>query len=615
MPPARPGQPVQRGLFPGPSGVARDLLSSGAMYRRLLETFAQAWNAHDVDGLMACMVDDCVFETGGGALPCGSRFVGAEVVRARFRQVWLDVPDARFEGARHFVDGDRGCSEWMFVGTKATGECVETEGCDLFEFRDGKIAVKKTFLKQRRPAPTPTRGETMTAMLDSHDPATGELVGQVPITPVEGVPDVVAAARAAQPGWQATSPTERAAMLSRAGGRLVARADELGELLSREMGKALARGRGEVRSCGNSMAGKTDRVGAAIQPVTHDGDGTSTTIYYDGLGVCACISPWNYPMAMPHWMIVPALMAGNTVVLKPSEETPLIAQAYVDALNAELPPGVLSVVHGADEQGKALVDADVDLITFTGSRGAGVDIMRRAAGGLKRLVLELGGKDPLIVLEDADVDAAARFAVANSYDNSGQMCVSTERVLVHERIAEAFEARVTELAAEVTHGPWDTEGGVVVGPMINARQRDHVVGQIEEALASGARALVGGAEHPERYVLPTVLADVRDEMLIARDETFGPVVCISRFTEVDDAVASANAGPYGLGAVVFGADEERAYAVARRLDAGMIGVNKSIFGAGDTPWVGAKQSGFGYHGSPDGSRQFCQPRVVSRVRR
>jgi acyl-CoA reductase-like NAD-dependent aldehyde dehydrogenase len=323
------------------------------------------------------------------------------------------------------------------------------------------------------------------------------------------------------------------------------------------------------------------------------------------------ISPWNYPMSMPQWMVVPALVAGNAVVLKPSEETPLIAQAYADVLNESLPNDVLQVIHGADAQGKALVQSDVQMVAFTGSRQAGISIMGAAAGGLKRLVLELGGKDPLLVLDDADIEQAAAMAVENSFENSGQMCVSIERIYVADAIAEAFEKRVGELASEITIGSWDDDEAEL-GPMINARQRDHVISQIDDAVTRGARVLAGGSGHPPGFVVPTVLADVTEEMSIMQEETFGPVACISRFHDLDEAVEHANRGVYGLGAAVFGADEGRAYAVARRLDAGMVGVNKSCFASGDAPWVGAKQSGYGFHGSSAGHRQFAQTRVVSR---
>ena len=447
----------------------------------------------------------------------------------------------------------------------------------------------------------------MEERLVSYDPASGAPIGDVAVTPVDAVAERVAASRAALSEWRARPIDERVEIVARAAAEIGPRGEELARLLSREMGKDLGRAMGEVRSCASDAPYKGRLVADALAPRTIGGPG-GTRISYRPLGVCAVITPWNYPMMMAHWMIVPALVAGNTVVLKPSEETPLIAQAYVDALTGVLPENVLQVVHGGDAVGKALVAADVNLVAFTGSREAGKHIMASAAGGLKRLIMELGGNDPLIVLGDADLDRAAHFAVANSFENAGQMCIATERVFVDAAVADAFEEKVAAIASRYRVGAWD-DPGADIGPIINGRQRDHIIAHIDAALAEGARALVGGAAHPDRFVSPTVLADVTDDMRVAMEETFGPVVCITRFDDIDAAVASANASPYGLGAVVFGG--AGAEAVAERLEAGMIGINGGVGGGGDSPWVGAKESGYGFHGSPEGHRQFAQVRVTN----
>jgi acyl-CoA reductase-like NAD-dependent aldehyde dehydrogenase len=446
--------------------------------------------------------------------------------------------------------------------------------------------------------------------LKSFNPATGELVGEVPVTPVEEIPAVVARARAAHPAWRDMGAEKRRALLAEAGPKLLERADDLGLLLTREMGKPLREAVGEVKSCATGLAEELDEMVAALAPETFEDAHTRTTLYHDPLGVCAAITPWNFPISMPHWMVVPALMAGNTVVLKPSEETPLIAQAYADVLGESLPAGVLQVVHGDEAQGKALVAGDVDLIAFTGSREAGKHIMAEASRGLKRIILELGGKDPLIVLEDADVAKAAKFAATNSFRNAGQVCVSTERIYVKESVAEAFEAELARRASEMRSGDGlapDTQ----VGPMVNARQRDFVLRQIDEAVGAGARVLAGGGTAAGNFVAPTVLAGVRDDMSVMRDETFGPVACVVRVRDDDEAVRLANDTPFGLGAVVFG-EEAHAEAVGRRLDAGMIGINRGVGGASGSPWVGAKQSGYGFHSGREGHRQFAQVRIVSR---
>jgi acyl-CoA reductase-like NAD-dependent aldehyde dehydrogenase len=450
------------------------------------------------------------------------------------------------------------------------------------------------------------------ATLQSHDPATGDVVGEVAVTPTDEIPAIVARARAAQPGWSALGLDARAAALAPIAGRVTERLDALARLVTREMGKTLREAQGELRAIAEGVAHELAEIAAALAPEVLDDGKVVSTIHHDPFGVCAAITPWNFPVAMPHWMVFPALAAGNTVVLKPSEETPLSGQAYADLFTGLLPDGVLQVVHGADAQGKALVAADVDLIAFTGSRAAGKQIMAAAAGGLKRLILELGGKDPLIVLDTADVDRAATFAARNSYRNAGQMCIATERIYVHRAVADRFVDRLTAETRAITPGPGLDETSRI-GPMVNSRQRDHVLGQVEDAVAGGARVVAGGG-HRDLFVEPTVLVGVDAEMEIAREETFGPVACVTVIDSDDEAVRLANQGRYGLGAVVFGADDDRTAAVARRLDAGMIGVNQGVYGARGTPWVGARESGFSFHSSRDGHRNFTQTRVLSRPR-
>ena len=448
------------------------------------------------------------------------------------------------------------------------------------------------------------------ATLQSINPATGEVVGSVTVTPEAEIAAVVARARAAQTAWGAFPVDERAAFLRPVGARLTAGAEELASLLSREMGKPRPEAAAEIKHCGSTLDETLDEIAKALAPEVREDERTSSTIYHDPFGVCAAITPWNFPLAMPHWMSVPALVAGNTVVLKPSEETPLIAQAYADILHEVLPPDVLQVVHGADAQGRALVAADVDFIAFTGSRETGKSILGAASGGLKRVILELGGKDPMIVLADADVEAAARFAVHNAFRNAGQVCVSTERIYVHEGIADVFQQAVVRMTGEHAQGD-PAAGDVTIGPMINEGQREHVLRQIEAAVRDGATVVAGGAGHHGNFITPTVLTNVDHDMDIMREETFGPVACIMRFRDDATAVDLANDTPFGLGAVVFGGDEERTAAVARGLTAGMIGINKACGGATGTPWVGARQSGFGFHSGPEGHRQFTQARVVS----
>jgi acyl-CoA reductase-like NAD-dependent aldehyde dehydrogenase len=445
-------------------------------------------------------------------------------------------------------------------------------------------------------------------VLESRNPSNGELVGSVPVTAPEDVAACVVRGRQAQAVWGAASLAERREALLRACAAIAARKDELALLITREMGKPLSDARGEVGAVADSEDELLD-MEAALAPETITERGVRSTLHRDPFGVVAAITPWNFPLMMPHWMVLPALMAGNAVVLKPSEETPLTGQAYVDALAAFLPPGAIQVVHGADVQGKALVASDVDLIAFTGSRDAGKHIMASASRGLKRVLLELGGKDPLIVLDGADIASAAAFAARNSFRNAGQVCVSTERIYVESSVAPAFLTALSEEARKLRVGDGQAPE-TRVGPMVSARQRDHVRAQIDDAVARGATLVLGGAEARGNFLPLTILSEVTHDMVIMRDETFGPVACVQQVRDAEEAVRLANDSPYALGAVVFG-EEERATRVARRLTAGMIGINRGCGGVRGTPWVGARQSGYGFHSSREGHRQFAQVRVVT----
>ena len=450
----------------------------------------------------------------------------------------------------------------------------------------------------------------MTQALRSYDPASGDLVGEVLRTSPEEVPAVVAAARAAAPGWGARSLAERLELLERAAPRLEAEVEALTTLVTREMGKPTKDARGEVSWIAKSFVDTCRQIAASLEPEVVTRGSRRSTVHYVPHGVCAAITPWNFPLMMPHWLALPALVAGNTVVLKPSEETPLVAQRYAELIGVDLPEGVLQVIHGEGDTGRALVAGDVDLIAFTGSRAAGREILASASQGLKRVILELGGKDPLIVLEDADPEQAAAFAAKNGFGNAGQVCVSTERIYVDRSIAERFEEALARIAGEVQVGPGD-QPGVTLGPLVNATQKAHVEAQVKSALSEGARLLAGGDAREGNFLSATVLSECTHEMGIMREETFGPVLCVTRVDGAEEALRLANDTPYGLGAVVYGGDLARAEAVAARVEAGMVGVNRACGGVEGTPWVGAKQSGYGFHGGVAGHRQFAIPRVVT----
>ncbi len=446
----------------------------------------------------------------------------------------------------------------------------------------------------------------MTKMLKSYDPSNNEKLGEVRVATPEEIAEKVNQAHKAGTEWTALGLDDRLAVIERAWARAESYIPELANVMAREMGKDIQRAGGETNGTVHGGPYIAREAREALKSRTAAG---GTTVEYRPLGVAAVISPWNYPLAMANNLIVPALMAGNTVVFKPSEETPLVADLFVEILNRVMPPDVLQIIHGNGEQGKLLVESPVNMIAFTGSQAVGKEIMARASRDLKRLVMELGGNDPMIVLEDADINAAARFAVGNAFENAGQMCISTERIYVDQKIADRFEARVIEIASQYRTGPWNMPG-VNIGPMVNKTQHETVVRHIEDAEKKGARILLGGSEQIPPYIEPTVISGMTADMIMENEETFGPVVAMSRFKTADEAVERANKSCYGLGAVVFG--QKDAEKTASRMEAGMVGINQGVGGGGGVPWVGAKQSGFGFHGSLDGHRQFAQVRVISR---
>ncbi len=446
-------------------------------------------------------------------------------------------------------------------------------------------------------------------MLTSYNPSTGQQVGQVEITPVEMIDVVVARSKTAQSQWAEKALSDRLDALSAAGETLRQRAPEIATLLTKEMGKPLADAHSELRWITSAFDNEIEELREALKPeiITHDE--RKTTVFRDPFGIAVCISPWNFPLGMPHQQVLPALAAGNSVLLKPSEETPLTAQAYADCLLEHLPKDVLQVIHGNEQQGKALVAAEIDLVVFTGSKNAGVHILGEASKGLKRVILELGGKDPLVVLDGSDLKSAAKFAALNSFRNAGQVCVSTERIYVHDSVHDAFVDELVEVTKQMHVGD-GLQDGIRIGPMISARQKAHVQEQVTQAVASGAQLHWSEGTDHGQFLGPMILTECSHDMAIAYDETFGPVACVYRVDDDAQAVQLANDTPYGLGAVVFG-PAQRARDVARKMTAGMIGINQGLASAGSTPWVGARHSGYGFHSGIEGHRQFAQVRVMS----
>jgi acyl-CoA reductase-like NAD-dependent aldehyde dehydrogenase len=448
------------------------------------------------------------------------------------------------------------------------------------------------------------------------DPASGEVLARIPAASRAEVDAAVARARAAAPGWSDVPFDARAELLLQSGARLAARTEELAQLVTREMGKPLEQARREVGSRAAEIQSAVDTARRALAVEDLSADGHTSHVVRDPLGVVAAITPWNFPVAMPTAILLPALLMGNTVVFKPSEHVPLVGAALRELLGAHLPDGVLELVQGAGATGAALVEADVDMIGFVGSRETGLRVMAAAARDLKRLVLELGGKDPLVVFADADLEAAADVAVTHALRNSGQVCCSVERVYVAAPVRERFERLVLERARSWRLGNgFDPEARL--GPLVSAEQRRKVHDQVERARADGARLLLGGEllEGPGWFYPATVVTDVPPHTPLANEETFGPVVSIATFSgDEDEAVALANRTRFGLGANVFTRDAERGLRIARRIRSGQVGVNRYLAAAPQAPWVGARQSGLGSLGGVEGFRQFSVPKTISLAR-
>lgn len=441
------------------------------------------------------------------------------------------------------------------------------------------------------------------AEIVSYDPATGEEIGCVPVASAAEVREAVACARAAQKRWAGLSYRERGRVVQRARKIVLGELDALAHLISRESGKPATEAvMMELVPTLDLMRYFARATGRLLRPERIDiGQyalmGRSSRIVYEPLGVVGVISPWNFPWAIPVGEIVMALMAGNCVVLKPSELTPLTGLKIGEVFaRAGLPEGLLRVVTGDGQTGAALVEAGVDKIIFTGSVATGRRVAEVAGRNLVPVVLELGGKDPMIVLADANLETAAAAAVWGAFANSGQACASVERCYVQETIAEEFTARVVELTRALRQGE-GARVGADVGAMSCERQRAVVEDHLREAVGRGARILAGGGRGSETGAFhePTVIAGVDHSMKLMREETFGPVLPLMTFRDEEEAIRLANDSSFGLTASVWTRDIRRGERIASRLEAGTVMINEVLYthGIAQTPWGGVKLSGSG----------------------
>jgi acyl-CoA reductase-like NAD-dependent aldehyde dehydrogenase len=442
--------------------------------------------------------------------------------------------------------------------------------------------------------------------LSSYDPSTGQVVGSVPIHTQADVDAAVARARVAAETWSTRSFAARAEELTAFRKALAAHADELAELLHRENGKPLLESYVEVMMALGHVQHAAGRAEQAMSPRKVSAGMLANfraTISYHPLGVVGVIGPWNYPLFTPMGSIAYALAAGNAVVFKPSELTPLVAVKVAEiAAKTFALPDLLQVVTGAGATGAALAKAAVDKIAFTGSAGTGKRVMMAAAERLTPVLLELGGKDPMIVTEDADLDKAAEACVYGGLTNAGQACISVERVYVADAVHDKFVDKVVQHVRDLKVGGDDGHLGAMTSPAQVAIVKDHLA----DAVAKGAKVLTGGPDAISgSYIQPTVLTEVNHQMKVMTDETFGPVIPIQRVGSLDEAVKLANDTPYGLGSSVFGS---KARAIADRIRAGMTSVNSVMGFAGipSLPFGGVGDSGFGRIHGDEGIREFTR---------
>ena len=447
------------------------------------------------------------------------------------------------------------------------------------------------------------------------DPASGERIGSVPAFGRSETAAAITAAHAAWAPWRALTARERARLLRRWYDLIIANLDDLARIMTREQGKPLAEAREEVRYGARYVewyAEEAKRVYGETIPMARQGK--RILVLREPVGVCAAITPWNFPSSMITRKAAPALAAGCPVVVKPAARTPFSALALARlADRAGIPPGVFNVVTGpAAEIGSELTaNPLVRKLSFTGSTAVGKLLMRDCAATVKKISLELGGHAPFIVFADADVAAAVRGAMASKYRNSGQTCVCANRFIVHEAVFEQFAAGLVAAVRQLRIG-CGFEEGVHQGPLIDVGAVRKVEAHIADALARGARLACGGrrVEGPGHFFEPTVLLDVRPEMRIAREETFGPVAPLFRFREDHEAVRLANDTPYGLAAYFYSRDIGRVWRTAESLEYGMVGINTGRMSSEAAPFGGIKESGIGREGSRHGIEEYLEMKYL-----
>ena len=448
------------------------------------------------------------------------------------------------------------------------------------------------------------------------NPATGEIIARIPRCGASETERAIAGAELALKTWRETTAAERSRILRRWFDLLLTHQEDLARLMTAEQGKPLAEARGEIAYAAAYIEWYAEEAKRAYGDVIPSPfKDRQIVVTKEPVGVCAAITPWNFPAAMITRKVAPALAAGCTIVLKPAEQTPLSALALAElAARAGVPAGVFSVVTGkaAAIGGVMTASPTVRKLTFTGSTPIGQLLMQQCAGTVKKLSLELGGNAPFIVFDDADLDAAVAGALTSKYRNTGQTCVCTNRILVQDGIYDAFASRLAEAVASLRVGN-GLEDGVTQGPLIDEAAVSKVEELVHDALAKGARLLTGGRRHAlgRTWYEPTVLADVTPAMQVAREEIFGPVAPLFRFRSEEQALHMANDTEFGLAAYFFTKDHARVWRVSRQLEYGMVGINTGLISTEVAPFGGVKLSGIGREGSRHGLDEYLETKYLA----
>lgn len=444
------------------------------------------------------------------------------------------------------------------------------------------------------------------------NPATEAVIADCPRGSAAQMDEAVAAAKAAFPGWAALPIADRRAAILRLADALNRRAEEFTRLLTREQGKPLSESTAELAYT-EAFLRSLATLDLPVR-VVEDSERRRVELHRRPLGVVAAIIPWNFPLLIVAFKLPLALLAGNTMVIKPAPTTPLTTLRFGELCAETLPPGVVNIVTDANDLGARLSShPDVRKVTFTGSTETGRQVMSSAAATIKRITLELGGNDAAIVLDDADPKAVAPKLFAGAFMNAGQVCLAIKRLYVHERIYDAVCAELAALAEAAVVGD-GLLPDVRIGPLQNRAQYDKVLGFLEDAGRDG-RIIAGGAVTggPGWFIRPTIVRDIADGARLVDEEQFGPILPVIKVTGIDDAVRRANASPYGLGASVWSSNPDRAYGVACRLEAGTVWINTHLDFGPTIPFGGAKQSGLGVEFAEEGLAEFTQLTIINRA--